>query len=98
MIVNMIALTFIFDDIQKKYNNDPEMIAEWCYSLKQATLNYQNEPHVKQFADILNGVNSEEIYYREMEVIKNVMVSLEEMDNGKTGRINILERSLLAHS
>nr|XP_039253513.1 translin-associated factor X-interacting protein 1-like [Styela clava] len=79
---------FLLDYFRQKYN-DPEMVAEWGYSLKQALINFENEPHVKLFANVLNGKGSEDIYYREMDVIKTLMVSLDELDNEKAGSLNI---------
>lgn len=71
---------------QTRYNYDPELTAEWGYSLKQMLENYRNLPHVKLFSDVLSGAFSEEIYYREMDVIKTIMTSLSELDDDGSGR------------
>nr|CAB3267300.1 translin-associated factor X-interacting protein 1 [Phallusia mammillata] len=72
-----------------KFNNMEDMASEWGYSLYDALNKYKEEPQVEVFLNVILGEGTEDLYYRQMDLIQKVMEELKKADTESTGKVGL---------
>lgn len=80
---------FLYDFFMEKFHGVPEFVAEWAYSMQESLEKYKDEDNVLFLQAVLEGTANEEFYYHHMDVIRNLMLTLQASDPDSTGTISV---------
>lgn len=82
---------FLFDFFNTKLNGNEELAAEFSYSLFDCCERNKEEAPVAFLWHVLNGSGNEEFYYHHMDVIKELMLTLQKSDPEQTGCVTPID-------